>query len=198
MENYRNYAIKIVQDVSPESPREWDNFGMMVCWHRSYVLGDKNAFRELDDAIAFFNETDAVILPIYMYDHSWITISTKPFSCPWDSGQVGFIYVTKEKIIKEFGAYNADTIAKANDCLRAEVNTYDQYLTGDVYGFVVEDPKGEEVHSCWGFYGSEYCMEEAKSVVDADIKEKLAERVKKLKTLVRNKVPFDRRERALA
>ena len=30
-------------------------------------------------------------------------MSTGPFSCPWDSGQVGFIYVEKKKVKEEWG-----------------------------------------------------------------------------------------------
>ena len=29
-------------DEIPDSPREWDNFGNMYCYHRDYELGDKN------------------------------------------------------------------------------------------------------------------------------------------------------------
>ena len=35
-----------------------------------------------------------VILPLYLYDHSGITMNTCGFSCPWDSGQVGWIYAS--------------------------------------------------------------------------------------------------------
>ena len=42
-------------------------------------------------------EHDAkTILPLYAYEHGMITVSTGPFSCPWDSGQVGFVVSTKE------------------------------------------------------------------------------------------------------
>jgi hypothetical protein len=91
------------------------------------------------------------ILPLYLYDHSGITISTKPFGCPWDSGQVGFIFADRE--CKEYD----DMLAG----LTAEVETYDSYLTGDVYGYTIEDQDGNVVHSCWGFYGCEYCKTEA-------------------------------------
>ena len=30
-----------------------------------------------------------VFLPLYLFDHSGITMNTSGFSCPWDSGQVG-------------------------------------------------------------------------------------------------------------
>lgn len=65
----------------------------------------------------------------------------------------------------------------AEKYLKSEVETYDQYLTGDVYGYVIEDKEGEELDSCWGFYGEEYCLEEAKSIADwhaNDIAEKKA------------------------
>lgn len=35
-----NEELRIFQDEEPESPRKWDNFGHMVCWHRRYELGD--------------------------------------------------------------------------------------------------------------------------------------------------------------
>ena len=42
-------------------------------------------------------EHDAkTILPLYAYEHGMITVSTGRFSCPWDSGQVGFVVSTKE------------------------------------------------------------------------------------------------------
>lgn len=35
---------------------------------------------------------DVLLMPLYLYDHSGITISTSEFCDPWDSGQIGFIY----------------------------------------------------------------------------------------------------------
>ena len=49
-----------------------------------------------------------VILPLYLYDHSGITMSTSVFSCPWDSGQVGWIYAEKKKLIEETGYTEAE------------------------------------------------------------------------------------------
>ena len=39
--------------------------------------------------------------------------------------------------------------------LRGEVKVYDQYLQGDVYGYVIEDADGEEIDSSWGYYGDD-------------------------------------------
>lgn len=239
------YRIRIDYDDSPSSPREDDNLGTMVCWHRRYTLGDEQPkcapheykaglAREYDDTIpedleltrddelrearenvrhaiiqvrehagfyayerfgedweeyrrctspsyrtpeervATVLKDKYVILPLYLYDHSGITISAVPFSCPWDSGQIGFIYVSErmynKTMMRPAGTpMTAEDTARATRALLAEVKEYDQYLTGDVYGFTIERAvpyekhraDGETIcgvdwdhdHSCWGFYG---------------------------------------------
>lgn len=193
-----------------------------------------------------------VMLPLNLYDHGGITMSTGSFSCSWDSGKVGWIYATKERFIKETGydeltlfgtdknkplvlgdtvklkgdkrwnQYKVTALTDTEatiDCshkyskewvdshpelmdsfiktlpldqvelvcnyaaemLDGEVETYDQYLTGDIYGFIMykmdeeglkayleenemelSDLEYEELHqfaeetdACWGFYGSD-------------------------------------------
>lgn len=98
-----------------------------------------------------------VILPLYLMDHSGISMGTCSFGCMWDSGQVGWIICDNATIEKEF---NGDRDL-AEEVLQAEVKSYDQYIRGDIYGFIVEetdDPDSddwEHVDSCWGFYGSD-------------------------------------------
>lgn len=143
--------IVIERDPDPESPREWDNLGTMVCWHRRYNLGDEQPEVEPFVYLQSFNVSKYYVLSLYLYDHSDISISTTPFSCPWDSGMIGFIYIDKDK-----APFNWQEI------LEAEVKAYDQYLRGEVYGFVVTD--GDDVFdSCWGFYSPEDCIEYAKT-----------------------------------
>lgn len=166
--------VKIFYDTDPESPREWDNFGKMICSHRNYNLGDEqfNAedYEGWDDLRKYLKreEKASIILPLYLYDHSGITMYTDGDTRyrqheAWDSGQVGFIYCTKQQIEEEFNGNRK----KAKECLIGEVKTYDQYLVGDVYGFSITNPKdGEEIDSCWGFYGLEYAIEEANSNAD--------------------------------
>lgn len=157
-------TVKIYSDDDRESPREWDNAGTMVCFHRRYTLGDKHSFADPDAFMEWWKENGkgGVILPLYLYDHSGLSMSTGAFSCPWDSGQVGYIYATRETIVKEWGARRRRK--KVEDYLRGEVETYDQYLTGDVYGYAVESPDGDTLDSCWGFYGMEHVKEEAESM----------------------------------
>jgi hypothetical protein len=99
----------IVYDVEPANPRlERDNTGHMVCWHNRSVLGDKHKFYDPEDFDLTSREWTgddriAVILNVYAYEHSGITVSTSPFTCPWDSGQVGYIYLTRGDCLKEWG-----------------------------------------------------------------------------------------------
>jgi len=107
-----------------------------------------------------------VILPLGLYDHSGISMYVGSQPSPfdpggWDSGQVGWIYVSAEKARKEFGR---KWRKRAEECLRAEVKVYDDFITGNVWGFVVEGADGECVDSCWGFVGDvEYAFAEGKS-----------------------------------
>ena len=114
----------------------------------------------------------AVMLPNYLYDHSGITMRCEPFSSPWDSGQVGYIYATPAMIRKEYGckSITKDIRDKVRKCLEGEVEAYDQYLTGDVWGIIVEDMYGNTVDACWGFYGYEYAKEEAQGWLETSDK----------------------------
>lgn len=53
---------------------------------------------------------------------------------------------------------------RAVEIMEGDVEAYDQYLTGDVYGFNLysaelveegEEPEWNEKDSCWGFFGSD-------------------------------------------
>lgn len=230
------YTLEIKIDEAATDPREWDNLCTMVCWHSRYSLGDKHGFHSVlefmldlyrevvgeswfekhesddwQDVYKEFRETNLILIKaINIYDHSGITVSTSncyPYNDYWDSGIVGFIYVTKKTIFEEGcclcekdknGNYiliehkheNAPSTYShkiiptteenwrevADHYLECEMETYDQYLRGDVYGYVLTKTVVEQVKcphcgevireyeeeveedSCWGFYGD--CLEE--------------------------------------
>lgn len=202
--DYKGFRIEIVQDEHPSCPRtEWDPMGHMVCFHRRYNLGEKHYFDSPEDFQEWIKGENAVVLPLYLYDHSGITMNTSGFSCGWDSGQVGWIYVTLEDVRKQCGydwkRWTKARREKAAEWLRGEVRVYDDYLTGNVWGFITYDEHGDMIDSCHGFYGdTEYCIEEAKSVIDYEIKHRLKQRLLKLKTLIKSKVPIYLRSKLMA
>lgn len=153
--------VRVVHDQDCEGPREYDNAGTMACWHRRYKLGDVQPTCTPAEYIADL-PADSLILPLYLMDHSGITMSTSGFACPWDSGQVGIIHIAPDKIREEWGEA-PDAREKAAACLKAEVAVYAQYLEGQCYGYVIEEGKRcnhgdvhwEQTDSCWGFIGSD-------------------------------------------
>lgn len=161
--------LEIHTDPDPDSPRNWDNLGTMVCFHKGYQLGDKHDYKADDyngwDELAEAIQKDhpcCVILPLYLYDHSGITISTGSFNCDWDSGQIGFIFISRKKIGEEYNDHGGRSDDQIREYLCNEVATYDQYLTGDIWGFIYREPPctkcggpGEESDSCWGFFGED-------------------------------------------
>ena len=162
------YTVRVENDDYPYNPREDDNVGKMICFHNRYDLGDKHDYDhrnysgwdEMKCAI-IKNENACVILPLYLYDHSGITMSISPFSCRWDSGQVGFIVATKEKVREEYDLkrVSASAIVKAQKLLEGEVETYDKYLRGEIYRCVIEED-GEYVDSLNGYDDEDDCMAE--------------------------------------
>jgi hypothetical protein len=173
-------VLIIYQDeTNDDSPRDWDNLGKMICFHRRYNLGDKtnlkssdfNSLEELKQYI--IKEYKAVmILPINMYEHSGISISVKsdyPYNDRWDSSSIGFIFATRETIEKEFGRkYITPKLKrKIKSILINEVETYNKYINGEVYGYKLfnseaeaTDEMGESEDSCWGYYDTQDILDE--------------------------------------
>lgn len=172
-----------------DSPREWENMTKMICFHGNYRLGDKfdeykpsmfNGWEELEEQL-HKDYNIAAILPLYLYDHFGITISTSSLNDRWDSGQVGFIFVTKETMLDERGGKILTKKLKeqAIEICEADVKIYDQYLCGEVYGYeIIEEvemvsmtkqdwevgncdnvehfTEDIEIDSCGGFYGDDW------------------------------------------
>jgi hypothetical protein len=170
-----NYIIKTELHSDPENPRDWDNLGTMVCFHGRYDLGDKHNYNSKDynswdemERDIIKRENVGVILPLYLYDHGGITMNTTGFSCPWDSGRVGFIFISKEKMLKEYGGKKVTQKLKdkIKEYLEGEVETYDQYLRGEVYRYeIFENGIDDPIESCGGYYGEDECFSEAESIV---------------------------------
>jgi hypothetical protein len=192
------FVGNIYQDELGDTPRDWDNLGKMICWHSRYTLGDVKLLenyseskecrlKNLTDNCNGWDEVEevlkkefgaVVILPLFLYDHSGISMRTYSHGvhASWDGGYVGFIYATKADILKNWNKkrLSKSLLAKAEKNLISEVETYSQYLEGDVYFFNIADADGEIIESCGGFYGMEAVKEEVNSQIDYLVKERQA------------------------
>lgn len=82
------------------------------------------------------------IMPLYVYDHSGVTYSTSPFSCRWDSGQVGWVFTTRY----DFAQWRDCTFneEEAMKVIKSEVEYWDYYATGQAYQYMLEEKTVDE------------------------------------------------------
>lgn len=172
-EKYNGFDIEIHHYEDYYGPNDWDMLGQFYHWHRRYNMAEDavNIRRYEPDEIEKML-SDSIYIPVYMYDHSGITINTTGFSCSWDSGQVGFYVVSKDKVRKEYGVKRISKKLKEKviEILTGEISTWDNYYTGEVYEFRVVDPNTEEcIDACGGYYGDDGLKDaiaEAKAIID--------------------------------
>lgn len=160
----RKLRLVIEQDQFPEDPRSWDNLGTMLCCHRDYQLGDCNSNRETEEQLAeicrkygkndeeidemtfaeevqfILDQDDVCGLPLWLYDHSGISISTRR-QCPWDSSFVGLIFIEKDFFIAHTCIKNEENWKKeAKGTLENEIEAYNYFLQGNVYMWTLYEP----------------------------------------------------------
>ena len=166
------YTCQVVQDTDPHPPED-DLVKITYASRSRYMLGTQAVTQEQARALNERSISEEIIaLPVWAYVHSGATIraaTDNPFGCPWDSGRSGLAYMEKSAWLKEHGAKRLSPAlkVKALDYIRAVVQTYDAYLTGDTWGYTIEDDDGNTVESCWGFYGEQYAEEAAASALSA-------------------------------
>lgn len=162
IENGTLYEVWIRTDDYPGyTPREDSEHCTHMCiWWNRYSLGDYEETQDytpteylsdlvsdrLPDADTFdktplemlemlYADKDFIALPIYVYEHGMITISTSDIVNPyghWDSGMAGFIWTDKDSFLKFYGECENWRDA-AKKVMTDEVEVYDMYLLGEVY-----------------------------------------------------------------
>lgn len=145
----------------------------------------KHDFTDPEEFTAWLKAQKGIVaLPLYLLDHSGLWMRTGPYAEDpggWDTSLVGFIYATAEALRKEYKVkrITPKIRKKAEALLEAEVKEYSRFLEGGFVGYRVYGPppeacdkchhqdEREELESCWGYDDQDYCLKEAKSVVDA-------------------------------
>lgn len=179
-------TIRIIQDSDVPNPRDdYDHMGKLILFPNCKYL-DRNEFEGYINATDFesalrslayhVTKSDAVEDDLRVsLEHVLRCVNKHYVVIPVDQGYSGlssrgetvaesddhcdgFILfpvadLTKEGIDREQAAMN----------LECEIEEYAAWATGDTWGYVIEDENGDELDSCWGFYGMEYAKAEAES-----------------------------------
>jgi hypothetical protein len=158
---------RIEQDTDATSPSDWEHKSLfIVANHRDCYIpepGQKRIPSDPAEVVGNWKRTHWVF-GLEAYIHSGVVLALSgEGNFPdrqWDVSQLGFVFVAK----KEWRLRKS-----ARKAALSKVAEWNQYLSGDVWGCIVEDDDGNEVDSCWGFYGREYAESEGKRMLDAAI-----------------------------
>lgn len=154
--------LRIEQDGDAQSPNSWDDNGLtLIANHRQFFVPPSKDKRNFDvqDEIDSRKATHHVfMLEAYIHGEVRLALAGEG-NFPdrqWDVSLLGAVFVSK----KEWRL--TKSARKAAESLIKEWN---QYLSGDVWGYVIEDDDGNHIDSCWGFYGREYCEKEGQTAL---------------------------------
>lgn len=194
--NYRGHDIHVSIDEMTFDPSEEERLIKYALYHREYTLADDFGI-DIDDYTSWEGVLEAIkekyadivwLERVDIFDHSGISLHLSGYSGPdayWDSGQVGFAFLTRSDILATYNRkkLSKKLLARAIKSAKIEFKQYDDYVRGEVYQYYVEDIDV----GCGGWFGSdyEYMLEDARGEIDAYIKEKQKKHFKRLKALIK-------------
>jgi len=119
-----------------------------------------------EEAKRYIKEYHIFGLEAYIHSGVVLALSHEGNFCDrqWDVSQLGLVFVSKKE---------ARTRDKARTLALGLIETWNDYLSGNVYGYVIEDAQGTHFDSCLGYSGDyeKYCLVEGRSALEAQIKE---------------------------
>ncbi len=167
--SHKGFDIKIIQDSDVEAPENDDGLFIVTTRNRYFeVLHDgKDARTCMEDKELC---KQYWIFPLNAYIHSGVSLSLSsgyPYNDQWDGGQIGFVFAAKSEW--RYRTRELKKCCSAQTAAAGHVQTWNQFLSGDVWGYDITQDD-EDIDSCWGFYGLEYCKQEAITTVEYHVK----------------------------
>jgi hypothetical protein len=174
LDRLKTYIVEIeideYNDVNPRVDID-GHLTIFALFHKKYLLPndtdinskEHGSWEEIEEQLHKDYPDIVAISRVYMYEHSGIGLSTSnaryPFNCRWDSGTVGFVFITQERI-DEFKA--TLTEEECYSLISNDVEEYSHYVSGNVYRFEINEKvycqccaqfRHDHIDSCSGFYG---------------------------------------------
>lgn len=191
-EDYHGYTLRLMRDDTAGNPvTEFTPLGTIVTWvtdtwGRTVQLDgtesiDRDRYGSPEELLADYRAAGmALYRPFHLdnYGSGGYSLDVDEPGAPLEEWHTGMIYVTRKTMLDEYGkGRRARITAKARSLasayLKAEMREYAAWLGGEVYGYAVTAPDGEDVDSCWGYYGEDdYAMEEARRAADRHMAER--------------------------
>jgi hypothetical protein len=180
------YTVRWLYDDSPEQP--YDNgFGLAMVrrdrWRIDHSVGEHAD--EVASLVEYHGRGNAYNGNIY--DHEIRSSAAIARYLRIKHGIVGVLAVDDDYNGSQPSADRGETFVglawapsdatDPDEYTRIVLSQWKAWANGDVFGWVAEDPSGEQVGSCWGYFDfdaeREYTLSEAKSAIDADVAERI-------------------------
>lgn len=162
------YIVEVLHDDSPANPRHYGDNSRLILFHKRYDIGDQHEYKHSDytnwddmkeDIIK--KEQPGMILPVYMYDHGSVSLSTRIFNDRWDSAQVGFAII-------EWSRFRDMTADEGKHSIETELEDYSNYLNGECYMYRISEeqvcnlgcPHHYFIDAGSGYYNEDDCLRE--------------------------------------
>lgn len=169
-----NSTLLINRNENPSSPREYFRVWTWVSNYRNFN-GDEDADTSILDFYfknrteEIYQDKDIIIVPVYAYIHSGISLSTKRFNDKWDNGIFAVAYIKKSENPERFDVISKELSIGIND-LSLEVSQMQDYLNGEVYSVERLDNESQEsLDYCDDIYGFADLSEYVRSEYGVDV-----------------------------
>lgn len=190
-------TANIYQDMDDRGPEEWADEGLfLVGFHRDFsvqrdgygveivrALFDKDEITEdnRDEVKRIKRQYHIFGLEAYIHSGVCLALSNEGnfVDRQWDVSRLGAVFVSKNEW---------NTKIKARKAALGLIETWNQSLSGDVYGYSIEG-----ADSCWGFYGMDAVKEAAKEACECAEAQRIEAHIKRKKVEITRHVPLEKR-----
>jgi len=180
-------SVRIELDEPCESPDDWgDEDLFLVAFHEDFTVSRTGYDRERAvEVLTNGGDDDHFAFGLEAYIHSGVVLALSgegPFpDRRWDVSQLGIVLASREDF---------KTRENAKRASRDLLTTWNMYLSGEVYGYVLTDEDGKPIDSCWQIYGMDNAVYKAKEAADDAARRRAMSRQARLKRLIKSNVPL--------